>query len=247
MALESPDAASPFLFPNTVSNAPASQDGDRARDQGAERHDHAEGPRGAQRALLRPDASRRRQRADALLVGAADEWNLDYHLAYERVRATRTSDAARLRPRRGRGRASSSRTEIPARARGAPGSSGPRRLRRLRPARRSRRRPAGGSGDARRRRCARPSTRRASRRRTSGSSTSRETASSRRTPPRRPPLAVVFGGPPARGRRQGEDRREPVDRRRPARARGRRARASARDWGRSVNAFGAGGNFLRRS
>jgi 3-oxoacyl-[acyl-carrier-protein] synthase II len=30
-------------------------------------------------------------RADALLVGASDEWNLDYHLAYERVRATRTA------------------------------------------------------------------------------------------------------------------------------------------------------------
>jgi 3-oxoacyl-(acyl-carrier-protein) synthase len=29
-------------------------------------------------------------RADALLVGAADEWNLEYHLAYEHVRATRT-------------------------------------------------------------------------------------------------------------------------------------------------------------
>ncbi|MGE5716054.1 MAG: beta-ketoacyl synthase N-terminal-like domain-containing protein, partial [Acidobacteriota bacterium] len=29
-------------------------------------------------------------RADALLVGAADEWNLVYHRAYERVHATRT-------------------------------------------------------------------------------------------------------------------------------------------------------------
>ena len=62
------------------------------------------------------------ERADALLVGAADEWNLDYHLAYERVRATRTT-ATRPGFVLGEGccRASSSRTE-PRRARGAPAS-----------------------------------------------------------------------------------------------------------------------------
>jgi len=47
--------------------------------------------RALERALLRSDAPGR-PKADALLVGAADEWNLVYHQGYERVRATRAQN-----------------------------------------------------------------------------------------------------------------------------------------------------------
>ncbi len=89
MAVDSPEAASPFLFPNTVANAPASQAAIEL------------GIKGPNVTITQKDAAPLNalfygrmlladRRADALLVGAADEWNLDYHLAYERVHATRT-------------------------------------------------------------------------------------------------------------------------------------------------------------
>jgi 3-oxoacyl-(acyl-carrier-protein) synthase len=89
MAVESPDSASPFLFPNTVANAPASQAAIEV------------GIKGPNVTITQKDSSALNAlfyarmllvdgRADALLVGAADEWNLVYHRAYERVHATRT-------------------------------------------------------------------------------------------------------------------------------------------------------------
>jgi len=90
MALESPDAASPFLFPYTVSNAPASvtaiELGIKGPNVTITQKDAA-----ALNALFYGRMLLSDGRADALLVGAADEWNLQYHLAYERVHATRTA------------------------------------------------------------------------------------------------------------------------------------------------------------
>lgn len=87
---ESPESASPFLFPNTVSNAPASQVaielGIRGPNVTITQKDPA-----ALNALFYARMLLADGRADALLVGASDEWNLDYHLAYERVHATRTA------------------------------------------------------------------------------------------------------------------------------------------------------------
>jgi 3-oxoacyl-[acyl-carrier-protein] synthase II len=89
MALEGPEAASPFLFPYTVSNAPASvtaiELGIRGPNATITQKDPA-----ALNALLYARLMLDDRRADALLVGAADEWNPTYHRAYERIRATRT-------------------------------------------------------------------------------------------------------------------------------------------------------------
>ena len=89
MALEGPEAASPFLFPYTVSNAPASVAAIELSIKGPNvtitQKDSA-----ALNALLYARLMLADRRADALLVGAADEWNLTYHLTYERLHATRT-------------------------------------------------------------------------------------------------------------------------------------------------------------
>jgi 3-oxoacyl-(acyl-carrier-protein) synthase len=89
MALEGAEAASPFLFPYTVANAPASvaaiELGIRGPNATVTQKDPA-----ALNALLWARLMLSDRRADALLVGAADEWNAAYHLAYEQVRATRT-------------------------------------------------------------------------------------------------------------------------------------------------------------
>lgn len=90
MAAESPELASPFLFPYTIANAPASVVAIEL------------GIRGPNVTICQKDPSALNSlfygrilladgRADAILVGAADEWNLVYHEAYERVRATRTA------------------------------------------------------------------------------------------------------------------------------------------------------------
>jgi len=90
MAFESPEAASPFLFPYTVSNAPGSQ---TAIDLGI---------RGPNVTLIQKDPVPLNallygrmllsdKRADAILAGAVDEWNLIYHRAYERARLTGTA------------------------------------------------------------------------------------------------------------------------------------------------------------
>ncbi len=90
MAVESPEAASPFLFPNTVSNAPASQVAIELGIKGPNVTITQKDP-APLNALFYGRMLLADGRADALLVGAADEWNLDYHLAYERVHATRTA------------------------------------------------------------------------------------------------------------------------------------------------------------
>lgn len=87
---ESPEAASPFLFPNTVSNAPASQVAIELGIKGPNVTITQKDP-APLNALFYGRMLLADGRADALLVGAADEWNLDYHLAYERVHATRTA------------------------------------------------------------------------------------------------------------------------------------------------------------
>jgi 3-oxoacyl-[acyl-carrier-protein] synthase II len=86
---DSPESASPFLFPNTVSNAPASQAAIELGIKGPNVTITQKDP-APLNALFYARMLLADSRADALLVGAADEWNLDYHLAYERVRATRT-------------------------------------------------------------------------------------------------------------------------------------------------------------
>jgi len=88
--VESPESASPFLFPNTVSNAPASQAAIELGIKGPNVTITQKDP-APLNALFYGRMLVADGRADALLVGAADEWNLDYHLAYERVRATRTA------------------------------------------------------------------------------------------------------------------------------------------------------------
>jgi 3-oxoacyl-[acyl-carrier-protein] synthase II len=90
MAVESPDLASPFLFPNTVANAPASQAAIELNVKGPNVTITQKDP-AALNALFYGRMLLHDGRADALLVGAADEWNLVYHLGYERVRATRTA------------------------------------------------------------------------------------------------------------------------------------------------------------
>ena len=90
MAVESPEMASPFLFPNTVANAPASQVALELDIKGPNVTITQKDP-AALNALFYARMLLADGRADALLVGAADEWNLVYHLAYEHVRATRTA------------------------------------------------------------------------------------------------------------------------------------------------------------
>jgi len=90
MALESPEAASPFLFPNTVANAPASQVAIELGIKGPNVTITQKDP-APLNALFYGRMLLTDGRADALIVGASDEWNLDYHLAYERVHATRTA------------------------------------------------------------------------------------------------------------------------------------------------------------
>ncbi len=89
MAVESPDAASPFLFPNTVANAPASQAAIEVGIKGPNVTITQKDP-AALNALFYARMLLADGRSDALIVGAADEWNLVYHRAYESVRATRT-------------------------------------------------------------------------------------------------------------------------------------------------------------
>ncbi len=89
MAVESPEAASPFLFPYTVANAPASLAAIELGVRGPNVTITQKDPAGLNAVfyarMLLADG-----RASALVAGGADEWNLTYHLAYERLHATRT-------------------------------------------------------------------------------------------------------------------------------------------------------------
>lgn len=89
MSVESPDSASPFLFPYTVANAPASIAAIELRIKGPNVTITQKDPAGLNALfygrLLVADA-----RAKAIVVGAVDEWNLTYQLAYERLGVLRT-------------------------------------------------------------------------------------------------------------------------------------------------------------
>lgn len=93
MAAESPDLASPFLFPYTIANAPASVVAIELGIKGPNVTICQKDP-SALNALFYGRILLADGRADALLIGAADEWNLVYHEAYERARVTRTATRA---------------------------------------------------------------------------------------------------------------------------------------------------------
>ena len=87
---DNPELASPFLFPNTVANAPASQTALELKIMGPLVTLIQKDP-SAFCALFYGRMLLTDRRADALLVGAADEWAFDYHHAYERLGVTRTA------------------------------------------------------------------------------------------------------------------------------------------------------------
>lgn len=119
MALESPESASPFLFPYTVANAPASVVAIELAIKGPNVTIIQKDP-AALNALFYGRMMLEDSRADALLVGAADEWNLVYHEVYERILATRTATRAGYALGEGAGLVLVE-TEDAARARGARG------------------------------------------------------------------------------------------------------------------------------
>lgn len=89
MAVESPEAASPLLFPYTVANAPASVVALELVIKGPNVTVIQKDP-AAFNALFYGRMMLADGRADALLIGAADEWSLTYHQAYEHLRVTRS-------------------------------------------------------------------------------------------------------------------------------------------------------------
>lgn len=90
MAVEGPDAASPFLFPYVVANAPASQAAIELGIKGPNVTLIQKDP-AALNAALYSRLLLHDSRADAVLAGAADEWALPYHLVYERLRVLRNA------------------------------------------------------------------------------------------------------------------------------------------------------------
>ncbi|MCM3875915.1 MAG: beta-ketoacyl synthase, partial [Thermoanaerobaculia bacterium] len=84
MAVESPDAASPFLFPNTVANAPASQAAIEVGLKGPNVTITQKDP-SALNALLYSALALSSGRAKAMLAGAVDEWNFFYAMGFDRV------------------------------------------------------------------------------------------------------------------------------------------------------------------
>lgn len=89
MAVESPETASPFLFPYTVANAPASLAAIELKIKGPNVTITQKDPAGLN-ALFYGRLLIADERARAIVVGAVDEWNLTYHLAYERLGVLRT-------------------------------------------------------------------------------------------------------------------------------------------------------------
>jgi len=86
--LESPEAASPFHFPNTVANAPASQVSIELKLYGPNVTITQKDPSGIN-ALLYASLALASGRAKAMLAGAVDEWNAFYALGFDRVGALR--------------------------------------------------------------------------------------------------------------------------------------------------------------
>lgn len=89
MALESPETASPFLFPYTVANAPASLAAIELKIKGPNVTITQKDPAGLN-ALFYSRFLIEDGRAAAIVAGAVDEWNLTYHLAYERLGVLKT-------------------------------------------------------------------------------------------------------------------------------------------------------------
>ena len=85
---ESPEAASPFHFPNTVANAPASQVSIELKLFGPNVTITQKDP-SALNALLFSALALGSGRARAMLAGAVDEWNSFYALGFDRVGALR--------------------------------------------------------------------------------------------------------------------------------------------------------------
>lgn len=89
MACESPETASPFLFPYTVANAPASLAAIELKIKGPNVTITQKDPAGLN-ALFYARLLLEDGRAKAIVAGAVDEWNLTYQLAYERLGVLRT-------------------------------------------------------------------------------------------------------------------------------------------------------------
>ncbi len=86
--VESPEAAPPFHFPNTVANAPASQVSIELKIFGPNVTITQKDPSGLN-ALLFSTLALRTGRARAMLAGAVDEWNRVYAMGFDRVGALR--------------------------------------------------------------------------------------------------------------------------------------------------------------
>jgi nodulation protein E len=88
LILESPEAAPPFHFPNTVANAPASQVSIELKIYGPNVTITQKDP-SAVNALLFSTLALASGRARAMLAGAVDEWNAFYAMGFDRVGALR--------------------------------------------------------------------------------------------------------------------------------------------------------------
>jgi nodulation protein E len=88
LILESPEAAPPFHFPNTVANAPASQVSIELKIYGPNVTITQKDP-SALNALLFSTLALGSGRARAMLAGAVDEWNPFYAMGFDRVGALR--------------------------------------------------------------------------------------------------------------------------------------------------------------
>jgi len=86
--VESPEAAPPFHFPNTVANAPASQASIELKIYGPNITITQKDPSGLN-ALLFAALAIQSGRARAMLAGAVDEWNRVYAMGFDKVGALR--------------------------------------------------------------------------------------------------------------------------------------------------------------
>jgi 3-oxoacyl-[acyl-carrier-protein] synthase II len=93
LILESPEAAPPFHFPNTVANAPASQVSIELKLLGPNVTITQKDPSGVN-ALLFSSLAISSGRARAMLAGAVDEWNAVYAMGFDRVGALRGAKRA---------------------------------------------------------------------------------------------------------------------------------------------------------
>ena len=91
--LDSPEAAPPFHFPNTVANAPASQTSIELKIFGPNVTITQKDP-SALNALLFSALALSSGRAKAMLAGAVDEWNFFYAMGFDRVGALKGAKRA---------------------------------------------------------------------------------------------------------------------------------------------------------